>query len=157
MPASGSTAEDPLPGNCDTTLGRVVSAAAAVVNTLAKSCSATPDRSVTSFVTITATTLAGGRLAVNVTVRLSNERDTDGLTTLPLTNNTNELLLTVFGFSDSENVSTIGVVMPISTDLSFGVIDNTAGAVLSVAVPVVKLVKLLAALPARSRIPLSDT
>ncbi len=149
--ASGRTLDEPEDGKNDSTLGRAVSTATAVVNTLAKSVSALPVRSSTSAVTITATTLAAGRLAVSVTVRLSDDRATDGRTTLPFTNSTNVSLFTVVEFNDSENVSAIGVFGPISTAPSFGVIDVSCGFTTSVAVPVVNVrVTPTTTLPARS-------
>src|SRR5262249_48964516 len=144
--------------NCVTTLGRLPSTPCDVVNALTKSARALPERSRTSFVTITDTTLEAGSPADRTIVRLSSEREMLGRTMSPLTNSANVLLFTVEASRDSENVITIGVPGATSTRPSFGTTEMICGAVVSVPAPVVNVrLKLLLVLPARSVTPFTET
>src|SRR5436305_203690 len=57
---------------------------------------------------------------------------------MPLANNANVLLLTVAGFSDSENVTTTCALRPTSPDPSAGVTLATSGGVVSATAAVTK-------------------
>ena len=72
----------------------------------------------------------------------------------PFANRANVLLLTVAGFSDSENVSTIGALRPTPVDPLPGVTLITVGAVVSGTAAVRnELFQYALALPARSSTP----
>ena len=81
---------------------------------------------------------AGSVPPLSTTVRLSADTDAMLPMRMPLANNANVLLLTVAGFSDSENVTTTCALRPTSPDPSAGVTLATSGGVVSATAAVTK-------------------
>jgi hypothetical protein len=136
---SGTTVA-PFPGRCDTTVGDDRFNAGPVMNWLWKFANAFPDRSVTPLVASTVIVLeAGNPNAFRVATWLLAEVLIEIPNALPFAKSAIVLALIVFGFSDLENVSTTAAFVPTPVAPFCGVTIVTSGAVVSVPVPVVKV------------------